>query len=92
MASRRKLKLTIRFVTSELINDIYFRCLLLKKLDTEKVEAMVMNIEALKREFLARASRPDAKNNPTLVKAYFRKLFADWQKAMEKVIKEIEKL
>lgn len=92
MASRRRLKLTIQFVTSELINDIYFRCLLSKELDTEKVESMVMNIETLKREFLARASRPDAKNNPALVKAYFRKLFADWQLAMEKVIKEIEKL
>jgi len=92
MASRRKLKLTIQFVTSELINDIYFRCLLSKELDAEKVESMVMNIVALKGEFVLRASRPDAKNNPKLVKAYFRKLFADWQTAMEKVIKEIEKL
>jgi len=92
MASRRRLKLTIQFVTTELITDIYFRCLMSKELDTEKVESMVMNIETLKREFIARASHPDAKNNPTLVKAYFRKLFADWQAAMEKVTKEIEKL
>jgi len=28
MASRKKLKQTIKFVSSELITDIYFRCLM----------------------------------------------------------------
>jgi hypothetical protein len=92
MASRRNLKKTIKFVSSELITDIYFRCLMSKKIDDQKVDNMVIEIMALNREFVLRVNRPDGKDNPKLVKAYFRKLFSDWQTAMDKLIKEIETL
>jgi hypothetical protein len=92
MASRRKLKQTIKFVTSELITDIYFRCLMSKKIDDQKVDNIVIEIIALSREFVLRANRPDGKDNPKLVKAYFRKLFSNWQDAIDQVIKEIEKI
>ena len=92
MASRRKLKKTIQFVSSELITDIYFRCLMSKDIEDEKVNNIVIEIMAIQREFILRVDRPDGKSNPALVKAYFRKLFADWQLAMAKVIKEIESL
>ncbi len=90
MASRRKLKQTIRFVSSELITDIYFRCLMSKKVDEQKVDDLVVKIMTLTGEYILRVNRPDGKDNPKLVKAYFRKLFTDWQAAMEQVIKEIE--
>jgi len=92
MASRRKLKKTIKFVSSELITDIYFRCLLSKKVEEQRVDSLVVNIMELNREYVLRANRPDGKDNPKLVKTYFQKLFSDWQLAMEKVIKEIESL
>jgi hypothetical protein len=92
MASRRKLKKTIKFVSSELITDIYFRCLLSKNVEEQKVDSLVVNIMELNREYVLRANRPDGKDNPKLVKTYFQKLFSDWQLAMEKVIKEIEAL
>jgi hypothetical protein len=92
MASRRNLKKTIKFVSSELITDIYFRCLMSKKIDDQKVDSMVIEIMALNREFVLRVNRPDGKENPKLVKVYFRKLFSDWQTAMDKLIKEIETL
>jgi hypothetical protein len=92
MASRRKLKKTIKFVTSELITDIYFRCLMSKDIDAEKVDNITVNIMALNREYILRVNSPDGKNNPVLVKSYFRSLYSDWQKSMEKVIKEIESI
>jgi hypothetical protein len=92
MASRRKLKQTINFISSELITDIYFRCLMSKELDEKKVDKLVIDIMALNRAYILRANRPDGKDNSKLVKAYFRKLFADWQNEMEKVIKQIESL
>lgn len=92
MASRRKLKQTIHFVSSELITDIYFRCLMSKEIDDQKVDKIVIEIMALNREFVLRVNRPDGKNNPKLVKTYFRKLFSDWQTAIEKVITKIEKI
>lgn len=90
MASRRKLKKIIRFVSSELITDIYFRCLMSKEVDEQEVDEIVIEIMDLNREYILRTNRPDGKNNPKLVKAYFRKLYSDWQTAMEKVINEIE--
>ncbi len=92
MASRRKLKNTIKFVSSELITDVYFRCLLSKNVEEPKVDSLVEEIMTLEREYILRVNRPDGKDNPKLVKAYFRKLFSDWQFAMEKVIKSIENL
>lgn len=92
MASRRNLKKTIKFVSSELITDIYFRCLMSKKIDDQKVDGLVVEIMAINREFVLRVNRPDGKENPKLVKAYFRKLFSDWQIAMDKLIKDIEKI
>jgi len=92
MASRRKLKKTIQFVSSELITDIYFRCLMSKDIDTEKVYNVTVEVMELNHEFILRVNCPDGKDNPKLIKAYFRKLFADWKIAMEKVIKEIESL
>ncbi len=92
MASRRKLKKTIKFVSSELITDIYFRCLISKSVDDQKIDELVEKIMSLEHEYVLRVNRPDGKDNPTLVKVYFRKLFADWQLAMEKLIKEIENI
>jgi len=90
MASRRKLKQTIQFVSSELITDIYFRCLMSKGVDDQKVDDLVVKVMALTREYILRVNRPDGKDNPKLVKAYFRKLFTEWQSSMEQIIKEIE--
>ena len=92
MASRRKLKQTIKFVSSELITDIYFRCLMSAEIDEKKIDNLVIYIMSLTREYILRTNRTDGKDNPKLVKTYFRKLFIDWQIEMEKVIKQIENL
>ena len=92
MASRRKLKKTIQFVSSELITDIYFRCLMSKSIESQRVDNLVIQIMDINREFVLRSNRPDGKDNPKIVKAYFLKLYSDWQTAMDKVIVEIEKL
>lgn len=92
MASRRKLKQTIQFVSSELITDIYFRCLMSKDIKDQQVDDLVVQIMALTKEFILRVNRPDGKENPKLVKAYYGKLYADWQVSIEKLIKEIESL
>ncbi len=92
MASRRNFKKTIQFVSSELITDVYFRCLMSNKIEEDKVDKIVLEIAENSREYILRANRPTGKDNPQLVKAYFRKLYADWQKTMEKIVGEIEKL
>ncbi len=92
MASRRRLKKTIHYATSEIINEIYFHCLMKNYIVEEHVESLVKEAVELNRELILRANRPDGKNNPQKVKAYYRKIFADWQKAMNIIISKKDKL
>ncbi len=92
MASRRKLKKTIRLVSSQLITDTYFRCLMSKNVDEQEVDKIVIEIMDINREFILRINHEDGKNNPVIVRTYYQKLFSDWQKAIGKVMKEIETL
>jgi hypothetical protein len=63
-----------------------------KNFDDQNIDNLVVDIMSLNREYTLRANCPDGKDNPKLVKAYFRKLFDDWQLAMDKIIKEIVKI
>jgi hypothetical protein len=92
MASRRKLKKTIQFVSSELVTDVYFRCLMSKNIEESKVDKIVIDITETSREFILRVNRPTGKNNPVLVKSYYRSLYSSWQTAMEKILKDIASL
>jgi len=92
MASRRKLKKTIKFVSSELITDIYFRLLMSKSVKEEAVDQLVVKIVDLNREFVLRANRPDGKDNPKIVKQFYAKLYTDWQDKLAGILKEIEAL
>lgn len=92
MASRRKLKKTIQFVSGELMEDALFKTLLSKKNITEKTDKLLVEISNLNTEFTKRAGKPDAKDNPALVRKYYNKLFADWNKGVEKIIQEMEKI
>jgi len=92
MASRRKLKKTIKFVSSELITDIYFRLLMSKSVKEETVDQLVVKIVDLNREFVLRASHPNGKDNPKIIKQYYTKLYTDWQEKLAVILKEIEAL
>ena len=92
MASRRKLKKTIQFVSSELINEVYFRCLKLKEIEESKIDKIVEEISTVAQEFILRTNTPDGKENPKVSKAYFSKLYADWQKSIQKIIADIDKI
>ncbi len=92
MASRRKLKKTIQFAAGELMEDVLFKTLLAKKDITEKVDKIMEEIALLSTEFTKRAGKPDAKENPALVKKYYKKLFEDWNKKIGVLITEIDKI
>lgn len=92
MASRRKLKKTIQFVASELMTELYFRCLMSNKIEEEKADGIMIEISEISREFILRSNRPTGKDNPRLVKDYYRKLYSDWQQTINKIVSAIEKL
>lgn len=92
MASRRKLKKTIQFIASELMTELYFHCLMSNKIEEEKADGIMIEISEISREFILRSNRPTGKDNPRLVKDYYRKLYSDWQQTIDKIVSAIEKL
>jgi len=92
MASRRKLKKTMQFVASELITDVFFKTLLSKKDVSEKADKLAVEISNATAEFRSRVGHYDSKENPKMVKIFYRKLYTDWNAAVDKVVKDIEKL
>lgn len=92
MASRRKLKKAVQFASGELMEDVLFKTLLAKKDITVKADKMMEEIANLSTEFTKRAGKPDAKENPSLVKKYYQKLFEDWNQKIGDLVKDIEKL
>lgn len=92
MASRRKLKKTIQFAAGELMEEVLFKTLMAKEDITEKVDKILEKIALLSTEFTKRAGKPDAKENPALVKIYYKKLFEDWSQKTSDLVQEIEKI
>lgn len=92
MASRRKLKKTIQFISYELINEIFFRSLLSKNTNLTTAEELSSNVLETSLEFILRANHSNGNKNPKLVKTYYKKLFSEWEIAIDKIIVEIDKI
>lgn len=91
MASKRKLKKTMYFISSQLISDIFFKSMVLEKDIAEKADELVVEISQFTREHVNRIGRNGGKD-PKEVKAYYRKLYADWNEGMDKFVEKLSKL
>ncbi|NDV47109.1 hypothetical protein D0T49_08630 [Paludibacter sp. 221] len=91
MASRRKLKKTIHYITSELVTEMYVMSLF-KKIEEEKLDNLVDKTINTKDEFISRVNHVDGKKDSKIVKSYFRKLRTDWLTAIENLVEEAKAL
>lgn len=92
MASIRKLKKTMHFIASELITDVFFKSLISEKDIEANADKLVMEIAEFTAEHVRRVNHGGGAENPKEVKKYYRKLYADWNKGVEKLINKIGKL
>lgn len=92
MASRRDLKKDITYLYSELLTECFTISCLCPKCDQTKADALVSKIVANSYEFTQRAGHYDGKDNPKLVKAYYKKLGEDLLQDVLSIGKEIEEL
>lgn len=92
MASKRKLKKTMQFISSELITNTFFKSLISPKDIAEKSDKLVAEIAEFTAEHIRRVNHGGGKDNPKVVKEYYRKLYADWNKGVEKMMEKIAEL
>ena len=91
MANRRTLKKGIQLVTSDLITESYINHLMLQKMDKSGFDAIVEKIADINNDFLAHVNHPNGTKEPKLVKAYYKKLVADFNKEVEQIIEKLNK-
>ena len=92
MATVRRLKKEIEFLSSQLIGD----CIdFLETFDDKKDKKVLSIIEEavlLNNTILDRACHPDGKDKPQLVKQHYRKLKADFIKGLDQAYGKLESL
>jgi len=92
MPSIRDLKKDIHFLTSEIFTESYVKGLIKEDVDKEKLAEIMVDAIKNRDEFIARTNHYDAKNNPKLVKEYFKKLRHDLYAKYIDMSERIEKL
>lgn len=92
MAKIRILKKNISDIAGELFTDAMLCSLFIKEVDKDAAETIMARIVDMEESFISRANHPDAKDNKTLVKEYYRKLLVDLQTETNAIGKELEKL
>jgi len=92
MATVRRLKKEIEFISSQLIGD----CIdFLETFNDKKDKTVLLIIEEavlLNNTMLDRACHPDGKDNPKLVKQHYRKLKSDFIKGLDQAYGKLESL
>lgn len=92
MANIRELKKDIKYLVSELLTQVYLKQGEIDKKDEDKVVEIMVETLQMHNEFIARASHPDGKDNPEIVKAYYKKLRNDVLDTTAKLFERIGKL
>jgi signal recognition particle subunit SEC65 len=95
MASVRNLKKDIDLIMSLTLSDCFYVLEYNSKVDQDAVYKIAGEVVSAHRELRLRAMHPDGKDNPKLVKQYYKGLVNDMLKAadaaLEKLSKEVKK-
>ncbi|SHF38304.1 hypothetical protein SAMN05444274_1057 [Mariniphaga anaerophila] len=96
MASKRDLKKDIDLLMSMVLNDCFYALEYNSKVDAQAVMKIASDVIEKHREFRIRTNHTDGKDNPKLVKEYYKALVADLLKtaneAFDSLSEEIKKV
>lgn len=93
MASVRGLKKDIQFLTEIVITDaIYVSEMLLGKDDKQKADEVIVGAVDMYNNLIDRANHPDGKDNPKIVKKYYKELSKDLLNQTDELLTILNKL
>lgn len=93
MASVKGLKKDIKFLTEVVITDaIYVSEMLLGKEDQEKADEVIIEAVEMYNNLVDRTNHPDAKDNPNMVKKYYKKISVDLMNQTDELLSSLNKL
>lgn len=92
MASIRRLKKDIQFLSAQLIGDCIDFIDSFDDGKEEKVLAIIQDAVSLHNNMIDRACHPDGKDNPKLVREFYKQLKKDFIQGLDECYKKLEKL
>ena len=92
MASLRRLKKDIQFLSSQLIGDCLDFLESFQEGKEEKVMAIIEEAVSLNNNAIERACHPEGKDNPKLVREFYKQLKKDFIQELDQAYKKLEEL
>ena len=91
MASRKRLKKDINYLCFEVISDCYNYNYLHPE-NKDQVIEIIKNIIVSRNNLIARVNHPDGKDNPKMVKTYYKSIFNDLIKSVDESFTKLSSL
>lgn len=92
MANLRELKKDINYLASEVVTQGLMKYTLMDNVKDEDVSPILAEAVEMRNEFIARATHPDGKDNPKLVKKYYNKLREDLMRKTTELLDKVKEL
>jgi len=92
MASLRRLKKDIEYFSAQLIGDVLDYIQYYEGAKEDEALEIIKEAVTFHNEMIDRAVHPDGKDNPKIIKAYYRKLKRDFVEGLDKAYERLETL
>jgi hypothetical protein len=92
MASIRELKKDIDYLTFEVISDCFAYSGVHPDNQTDELSAIISDAVNFRNDLIARVNNPDGKDNPKIVKAYYKAVEKDLVTGVDKLFDRLSSL
>jgi hypothetical protein len=89
MASIRELKKDIDYLIFEVISDCFVFSNVHPDNKSDELSALISDAVAFRNELIARVNNPDGKDNPKIVKAYYKSVEKDLITGVDKLFERL---
>ena len=92
MASVRELKKDIDYLVYEVISDCFVFSGLHPDIRSDEVTAIISDAVNFRNDLIARVNNPDGKDNPKIVKAYYKSVEKDLLTGVDKLFSRLSSM
>ena len=89
MASVRELKKDIDYLVFEVISDCFVYSNVHPENKTDELSVLISDAVAFRNDLIARVNNPDGKDNPKIVKAYYKAVAKDLLEGVDKLFERL---
>jgi hypothetical protein len=92
MASIRELKKDIDYLVFEVISDCFVYSNVHPDNKTDELTALISDAVEFRNDLIARVNNPDGKDNPKIVKAYYKAVQKDLLSGVDKLFEKLSSI